>query len=319
MRRLHGPAIMIGVITATLGMGWALGGCTYTQVASSPPDYVEYEPDPEVVLYPQEFEDLSYYGAWIETTPFGWVWRPSVSPEWQPYHHGHWLWSQWGWTWVSYEPFGWAAYHYGFWHYDPAYGWIWLPGDRWFPSRVSWLYYGDYVCWAPIPPPGYYIADPWDIHVDFLWVGVHIDHFVHSDIGRYNVRDLRSTVTRTPRSRVWRDAPDVTYIETRTKRSIRPVDIRIQKMTKGKRQYQKMILPPAEKRTVDRYRDRVGGKAIKKQPPQQRPTTPVPKKADPRKKPPAIQKPATQPPKKQEPKKRATKPTTNKTKKRKDG
>lgn len=289
----------------------AISGCTYTQLASSPPEYVEYEPEPEPLPYPEEFFELSGYGEWIDTS-FGWVWRPGVGPGWQPYFHGNWEWTEWGWTWISYEPFGWAAYHYGFWHYEPVYGWIWIPGDSWFANRVTWLYYGDYVCWAPIPPPGYYIADPWDIHVDFVWVGVHVDHFVHSDIGRYRVRNLRGTVERTPQARILRQAPTVGHIEKRTKKAIRPVDVKLKQVKKGGKEYQRMILPPAEKKRIDRYKGRVGDRVVKPQPrPQrQKPGRQSQKPTETRKPPPK---------KKEQPeqKKRSTKPDSKKKKDKK--
>lgn len=252
-------------LTAVLMALVSLSGCTYTQVASSPPEYVEYEPEPEPLPYPEEFFEITSYGDWIQTS-FGWVWRPRVGPHWQPYFHGNWEWTHWGWTWVSYEPFGWAVYHYGFWHYDAVYGWIWIPGDAWFANRVTWLFYGDYVCWAPIPPPGHYIADPWAIHVDFVWVGVHVDHFVHSDVGRYQVRDLRGNFGGTPRTRIVREAPDVRYIERRTNRVIRPIDVKLKKIKKGNKEYQKMILPPTQRKKIERYQGRVGDKVVKPQP-----------------------------------------------------
>jgi hypothetical protein len=159
-------AALLGCVFLAL-FALTMTGCTYTRVAHSPPEYVE--PEPEPMYYDGPFAELSYYGEWIPTGAFGWVWRPYVATQWQPYYHGSWGWTRYGWTWMSYEPFGWATYHYGFWHYEPVYGWIWIPGDQWFAARVTWMYYSDYVYWAPIPPPGYYIADPWEVHVDFLW------------------------------------------------------------------------------------------------------------------------------------------------------
>jgi len=229
-------------------------GCTYTQVAHSPPE-VEYV-EPEPYYYDGAFAELSHWGEWIPTGPFGWVWRPYVDAHWQPYYHGNWAWTQWGWTWVSYEPFGWAAYHYGFWHYDAIYGWIWIPGDQWFSARVSWMYYDDLVFWAPIPPPGYYIPDPWDVHVDFIWVGVRTNHFLRSEIGRYRLKDPRQVWHRVPRAKVRREAPQTEYIERRTRSKIRPIDVGVKNVKKNNREYKRMILPPAEKQAADRYEKR---------------------------------------------------------------
>jgi Family of unknown function (DUF6600) len=243
---------MLGVaFVATMGLGMA--GCTYTQLAP-PPAYVEYV-EPEPVYYDGPFADLSSWGTWIDTGPFGWVWRPYSGADWQPYYYGNWMWTQWGWTWVSYEPFGWAAYHYGFWHYDAIYGWIWVPDDQWFPTRVTWMYYGDYIYWAPIPPPGYYIPDPWAIHSDFIWVGVSVDHFTQSDVGRYRIKDS-GIWANVPRGQIRRDTPRVDYIERRTRSKINVVDVTRHKVKVGSREYEQMILPPAEQKTVERYKDR---------------------------------------------------------------
>lgn len=239
------------VFAAMTGLG--MTGCTYTQLAP-PPAYVEYV-EPAPAYYDGPFDDLSSWGTWIETGPFGWVWRPYGASDWQPYYYGNWMWTQWGWTWVSYEPFGWAAYHYGFWHYDAIYGWIWVPDNQWFATRVTWVYYGDYIYWAPIPPPGYYIPDPWAIHSDFIWVGVNVDHFTQSDVGRYRIKDP-GVWANVPRGQIRRDTPRVDYIEQRTRSKIRVVDVTRHKVKMGGHEYEQMILPPAEKKTVERYKER---------------------------------------------------------------
>jgi hypothetical protein len=244
-----------GAVIALIIVGLMATGCTYTQLADSPPEYVEYV-EPAPYYYNGPFAELSQWGEWIDTGPLGWVWQPYVGPHWQPYYHGNWVWSQWDWTWVSYEPFGWATYHYGFWHYDAIYGWVWLPGEQWFPARVSWMYYEDYIFWAPIPPPGYYIADPWDVHVDFIWMGVRADHFMQSDIGRYRVKNRTAVWERVPKGKVRRESPKTGYIERRTRTKIRPVAITVEKVRKGDREYEKIIMPPAERENVRLYEKR---------------------------------------------------------------
>jgi hypothetical protein len=98
------------------------------------------------------YDDLAPYGHWIETPRYGWAWAPAVEPAWRPYAYGRWVQSDLGWTWLSDEPFGWATYHYGRWDLDPAYGWMWIPGDEWAPAWVSWRADDDYIGWAPLPP-----------------------------------------------------------------------------------------------------------------------------------------------------------------------
>jgi hypothetical protein len=167
---------------------------------------------------------------------------------------------------MSYEPFGWATYHYGFWHYEPVYGWIWIPGDQWFAARVTWMYYSDYVYWAPIPPPGYYIADPWEVHVDFLWVGVHTHHFTRTDIGRYKIKNPRRAWGHVPRAKIRREPPGITYIEQRTKKKVRPIDVKVTKHKKRGREYEMMILPPAEREIADRYEKRAKKQVVRPEP-----------------------------------------------------
>jgi hypothetical protein len=99
--------------------------------------------------------DLQDYGTWHSDSQYGKVWCPQESADWQPYHDGNWVWCDpFGWTWVGAEPWGWAPYHYGSW-YRSRWGWAWVPGPRyqyWSPGVVSFSYYDDDVCWAPLAP-----------------------------------------------------------------------------------------------------------------------------------------------------------------------
>lgn len=81
-------------------------------------------------------ESLERYGSWRNEPTYGWVWAPTVEPDWVPYSSGSWIWdSYYGWTWVDNAPWGWAPAHYGRWvnvnHY-----WAWAPG----PVVVSPFY-----------------------------------------------------------------------------------------------------------------------------------------------------------------------------------
>ncbi|MEJ2722459.1 MAG: hypothetical protein P8181_15170, partial [bacterium] len=210
------------VLAATAGL--AVIGCstTYTQPAMSPsydepPSAYQYE-EP----YPDEYYELSSYGVWTTIEPFGRVWRPTVVSGWRPYVNGHWLWSNWGWTWVSYEPFGWVVYHYGYWLYDPIWGWLWFPGDKWFSARVKWMVYDDYICWAPMPPPGYNIGDPWHTDVPFIWDAVRADHFTSSNVRNFTVRPPRPTTPIQKDDYRHRTEPKLTFVERYTKKTIKP-------------------------------------------------------------------------------------------------
>jgi len=107
-----------------------------------------------------EFEaPLAVHGAWVEVGSYGRCWRPShVAVEWRPYCSGEWVWTDCGWYWSSDEPWAWACYHYGWWAYEPALGWVWVPQVEWAPAWVSWRVGGDYIGWAPLPPPGLIFA-----------------------------------------------------------------------------------------------------------------------------------------------------------------
>lgn len=250
-----------------------LTGCatSYTQLASAPP---ADEPEPQAEPSGGEFHQLVAYGDWIFIEPFGAVWSPSVVSGWHPYQHGHWVWTNFGWTWVSYEPFGWAVYHYGYWHYDVVWGWVWLPAYEWYPCRVDWYIYGDYVCWSPLAPPGYEYGDPWSVHRSGIWNVVHSKDFMQSDVGRFTVRSLRP---RSSTAKVRRKAPTVEYLERRTRATIRPVDVEMKKVTVGRQEFKRMKLPPSQRKKVERYRPGVERDVMTPQTPKKTGTMTKPK------------------------------------------
>lgn len=118
--------------------------------------------------------ELRDYGEWVQSTEYGYVWRPRVAPGWSPYYYGRWVWiSPYGWTWISSEPWGWYPYHYGYWYTDPVFGWVWYPfhsfvsvnfvvGTRGFPhfhrraffvpATVRFVRSGESVRWVPLRP-----------------------------------------------------------------------------------------------------------------------------------------------------------------------
>src|SRR5207248_814128 len=105
--------------------------------------------------YSTFYTKLEPYGAWLETSDYGYVWQPrqaESSRSWRPYTTGRWVYTDAGWTWISEEPFGWATYHYGRWTRLGGVGWVWVPGNQWAPAWVSWRKSNDYVGWAPLPP-----------------------------------------------------------------------------------------------------------------------------------------------------------------------
>jgi hypothetical protein len=126
------------------------------------------------------YSPLTPYGGWVDLPRYGHCWRPAgVVAGWRPYTNGHWEWTDAGWYWASDEPWGWACYHYGYWNYDPAYGWVWLPGTEWSPAWVSWREAPDYIGWAPCGPGGVAVAQSYFVFVD-----------VHHFYGRLAPREL---------------------------------------------------------------------------------------------------------------------------------
>jgi len=194
------------------------------------------------------FADLDFYGQWFWVEPYGWTWRPTVVFEWRPFLHGHWIWTEYGWTWVSYEPFGWATCHYGWWAYEFGLGWIWIPDYDWYPHRVDWVLFGDYVCWAPLPYPDYYWNDPW-IQNDYdIWCVIDREHFAQDDVGRFH-RPPRFKSTYSP---LRHQPPERGTIERRMGGSIKPVKLLFETRTVSGNEFHRMILPPDQ---LDRLND----------------------------------------------------------------
>ncbi|MFQ5510604.1 MAG: DUF6600 domain-containing protein [Candidatus Krumholzibacteriia bacterium] len=244
-----------GIAACVLASCW-IAGCTYVEPGQPGEYYEAPEPEPPASYTEGEFGELTDYGRWIHTAPFGWVWQPYSEEDWQPFYDGHWVWSQWGWTWVSYEPYGWAVYHYGNWVFDPIWAWIWIPAYEWYPTRVQWIVYDDYICWAPMPPPGYLIGDPWASPIDDLWIIVEPGYFTHSHVGRYTKRRYRWKTTSSSITQVIRNAPNVGYLTRRTGKTVPRVDIEIRKYKIGSKEIKKMKLPPEHRKKLERYKAR---------------------------------------------------------------
>ncbi len=113
-------------------------------------------------------EQLDTAGEWVNSAPYGNVWRPRVASDWAPYRNGRWVWLDWyGWSWVSYDSWGWAPYHYGRW-FNNGGSWCWWPGaygsrHYWSPALVSFFGFGGRggigigfgfgnVGWVPLAP-----------------------------------------------------------------------------------------------------------------------------------------------------------------------
>jgi hypothetical protein len=172
-----------------------------------------------------DYEYLSDYGEWVDTSDYGMVWMPYVVEEWSPFFHGHWSWTYDGWAWISYEPFGWLVFHYGYWYYEPYYGWFWMPGRIWSPARVQWYTYGNYCAWAPMPPPHHYWHHhPWDYSGFNVWIMVDANHFTNEYVGHHRMHHPFRGDKHHPGA--WmKQPPTHRHVEQVTQRALPPVRI----------------------------------------------------------------------------------------------
>ncbi len=126
-----------GIIVLFLSLG-------FTKVQAHPGDRISLQ---------TFYDELSYYGDWINNPDYGYVWRPNVGSDFRPYYtNGHWVMTEYGNTWVSDYDWGWAPFHYGRWFYDDYDGWVWAPDTAWGPAWVTWRTGGGYYGWAPLAP-----------------------------------------------------------------------------------------------------------------------------------------------------------------------
>ncbi|MFL5452427.1 MAG: DUF6600 domain-containing protein [Myxococcales bacterium] len=123
------------------------------------------------------FKDaLAPYGEWLELPGSGKVWRPTaVEPDWRPFFHGSWTYTEDGWFWVTDEPWGWATYHYGRWLFHGEHGWVWVPGSTWATAWVTWRWGGGVVGWAPLTADGARWAAFWTFVPESRFVGERVE------------------------------------------------------------------------------------------------------------------------------------------------
>jgi hypothetical protein len=89
-------------------------------------------------------------GTWDNSPDYGYVWYPTVAPDWRPYYDGSWQPYSWGWTWIGAGPgWIWPTHHYGRWGFG-ARGWFWIPGALWGPAWVAWSIADAFVGWCAL-------------------------------------------------------------------------------------------------------------------------------------------------------------------------
>ncbi len=205
--RIHRALLMTGLAVIAV----SILGCGAYVEETSVNDGVAYASD--------DVDFLAQYGNWVDVEPYGMVWQPDVVGDWEPFSFGHWVWTDAGWAWVSYEPYGWLVYHYGNWDFRADVGWFWISGNEWSPARVEWITYGDYIGWAPMPPPGVVWAEPW-MHRDIgVWDVVKVRDFDRDYIGQYRI--VKPPMAGTMRGvKIIRRPPDRMMIESKTRRTV---------------------------------------------------------------------------------------------------
>jgi hypothetical protein len=194
------------------------------------------------------FHDLDYYGQWYQRDPYGWVWRPSVVMNWQPFMHGHWIWSQYGWMWVDYDPWGWATSHYGYWYNDFTLGWVWIPDYTWSPVQCDWLVYGDYIGWCPEAPPGAAFRDPWDDSTP--WVFVPVRKFKQADVAVNRATPKFKTVN----NDIMRGKPALQDVERKGAGLFPQVDVQLDRRVVRDREFAKVKYPPDQQDIIASHR-----------------------------------------------------------------
>jgi hypothetical protein len=211
-----------------------------------------------------EYPELDQYGHWINVPPYGEVWQPEVIDNWQPFTYGNWMWTNDGWAWVSYEPYGWLVFHYGFWDYQPDVGWFWIHGDQWSPARVEWIEYGDYVGWAPLPPPHVLWPRPWEHHQFHIWIIVERNRFLDDNIGRHRITRFPD---RRPEGGIIIDrAPDVSRVEHWVNHPIPERRLERHRIRFRDHEYQRMEIPREERPRVERRREETRREVLRPRP-----------------------------------------------------
>jgi hypothetical protein len=89
-------------------------------------------------------------GSWQYEASHGYVWYPTVAPDWRPYSRGYWSpLPVYGWTWIGLDIWAWPTHHYGRWGHKRS-RWFWIPHRTWGPAWVHWAGGPDFVGWVPL-------------------------------------------------------------------------------------------------------------------------------------------------------------------------
>lgn len=232
-------------LMATVGLFGSAGCTAYSGTSGG---YSSAE-----VGFSATYSDLNPYGRWVVSARFGQVWCPQGGFGWSPYADGYWAWTDQGWYWHSYEPYGWLVYHYGNWYNDDQFGWCWVPGESWSPATVRWIVYDDYVCWAPIPPRGVRLPEPWIKTNTRYWNVVRSRDFATGNISRVQV-EITASKPFNP-GKVMRHSPDIRVINKQVERPIARVKVDREPMKMGSRTFYKSTVYGGPPQRVERVKE----------------------------------------------------------------
>jgi hypothetical protein len=113
--------------------------------------------------------------------------------------------------------------------------------------------YDNYVSWAPLPPPGVRLADPWSRSRVNVWITVHADRFDEPNVTRYRVKPKYKSSQYMTRVAT-HQAPDVQTVARFKGRAVPKVNVELEREQTGDRQFERARLPREQERVVERYR-----------------------------------------------------------------
>lgn len=196
-------------------------------------------------------EGQSFSSYYQDKDGLVYIWKPAVNgDDWRPYMNGKWVYTTNGWMWASNYKWGWACYHYGRWWKSKSYGWVWMPGYVWAPAWVKWRITGNHVGWIPLSPKAKWRGEEGISTATYKyespnenWVFMDKSKFI-DEVDKSNVMHVRENSglikysesvldMKLENGKVTVKGPDVSDIERKTGKTIKPREIRFRKV-KGK-------------------------------------------------------------------------------------
>jgi hypothetical protein len=128
---------------------------------------------------------------------------------------------------------------------------------------VSWISFGIYIGWAPLPPRHVVLAAPWEgqgTRIN-LWNVVETRNFTHEEVGRSIVALPQRPPVRGEYRAVYK-APEVSVIEQEARRPIERIKSNYEMVRMGSHDYRRFIPPSRERERIEQYQRRVEREVI---------------------------------------------------------